>query len=199
MQNTPTTDLGRRAPEARRALIIEAADALFRDVGFEDTSISQVARRAGVAVGTVYLSYPDKASLRIGVINARKREIADLILDRAPGPGMSLDAALQRLVPPVFDLMLKRGPMGGPIDRARLEQLGPEAIEAFGAVDAAISQVFGELAARGVARPADHKTMPAIASGIMMAAAEAVRRKTVSRKAMKAELIETFNRLFAPD
>ena len=43
--------------------IIEAAQALFIAQGYEATTMAQVAARAGVAVGTVYLYFKNKAEL----------------------------------------------------------------------------------------------------------------------------------------
>lgn len=191
--------MGRRAPEARKARIVQAADTLFREKGYEDTSMSEVARRAGVAVGTVYLSYPDKASLQIGVIIARKREIAHLIMSCAPKKNETRADVLSKLIPSVFDLMLSMGPVGGPVDDARLERLGEEAVAAFHAVDDAIRHVFQTLEERGVARALHPQAMPGIVSGIMVSAVETAQRGLVPPDDMKAELLDTFERLFAVD
>lgn len=51
---------GRRAPEHRRAAVLEAAQQLFLADGVEATSVEAIARRAGVAKGTVYLYFPSK-------------------------------------------------------------------------------------------------------------------------------------------
>lgn len=46
-----------------RAALLDAGRACFADAGFEGTTLAQVAKRAGVAVGTVYVHFPDKATL----------------------------------------------------------------------------------------------------------------------------------------
>lgn len=53
----------RRDPEERRAEILAAAFALFSERGFAATRIEDVAARAGIAKGTVYLHFPDKEAL----------------------------------------------------------------------------------------------------------------------------------------
>ncbi|MBV2185718.1 MAG: TetR/AcrR family transcriptional regulator [Rhizobium sp.] len=53
----------RRDPEERRAEILAAAFALFSERGFAATRIEDVAARAGIAKGTVYLHFPDKQAL----------------------------------------------------------------------------------------------------------------------------------------
>jgi AcrR family transcriptional regulator len=64
----------RRDAERNRRRILQAADEVFTERGLEAT-LDDVARHAGVGVGTVYRRFPDKASLadalfeqRIGVI-----------------------------------------------------------------------------------------------------------------------------------
>lgn len=73
-----TATLGRRAPEQRRTAVVDAARELFLAQGVEATSVDAIARRAGVAKGTVYLSFPTKQHL----IRAIEEEFDALILAR---------------------------------------------------------------------------------------------------------------------
>lgn len=73
-----TATLGRRAPEQRRAAVVDAARELFFAQGVEATSVDAIARRAGVAKGTVYLSFPTKQHL----VRAIEDEFDALILAR---------------------------------------------------------------------------------------------------------------------
>ena len=50
-------------PEQRRAEILSAAMVLFAENGFAATRMEDVAVRAGIAKGTVYLHFPDKEAL----------------------------------------------------------------------------------------------------------------------------------------
>ena len=59
----------RRAAE-RRAAIVDAALDLFCEKGFAATRIEDVALRAGVAKGTVYLNFADKEALFEGIVRA---------------------------------------------------------------------------------------------------------------------------------
>lgn len=47
----------------KREVIIEVARTLFTTVGYETTTIADVAKKAGVAVGTVYLYFKNKPEL----------------------------------------------------------------------------------------------------------------------------------------
>ncbi len=60
----------RRAAE-RRAAIIAAALDLFSERGFAAARIEDVAARAGVAKGTVYLNFADKEALFEGIVRAQ--------------------------------------------------------------------------------------------------------------------------------
>src|SRR5215210_5408784 len=51
----------------KRHSIIEAARALFTNRGYETTTMAEVAREAGVAVGTVYLYFKSKNELLYAV------------------------------------------------------------------------------------------------------------------------------------
>jgi AcrR family transcriptional regulator len=60
---TKRGELGRRDPEARRQAILEAALAVFAEQGFAAAKLDDVADRAGVAKGTIYLHFKDKQDL----------------------------------------------------------------------------------------------------------------------------------------
>lgn len=47
----------------KREAIVEAARELFTTVGYETTTIAEVAKKAGIAVGTIYLYYKNKQEL----------------------------------------------------------------------------------------------------------------------------------------
>jgi AcrR family transcriptional regulator len=67
----PPDDRPRRADaERNRSAIIKAAENVFRTQG-ADAPIDEIARRAGVGVGTVYRNYPTKAAMLEAIIEAR--------------------------------------------------------------------------------------------------------------------------------
>ena len=69
MSTTLATSPSRqRRKEARPAELLEAALALFVEKGFAATRIEEVALRAGVSKGTLYLYYPSKEELLKAVI-----------------------------------------------------------------------------------------------------------------------------------
>src|SRR5450631_3638818 len=62
----PKSDISRR-----RACILDAADRLLRHYGLGKTTVADVAREAGVGVGTVYLEFPSKEVLVEEISRAR--------------------------------------------------------------------------------------------------------------------------------
>lgn len=56
--------------DQKTAGILDAARAHFANQGFEATKLADVAKDAGVAVGTIYLRYKGKSELLSGVLHA---------------------------------------------------------------------------------------------------------------------------------
>ena len=54
--------------EAKESSILDAAEAIFAQVGFDGAKVSEIARAASVAEGTVYLYYKNKQDLLAGVV-----------------------------------------------------------------------------------------------------------------------------------
>ena len=54
--------------EAKESSILDAAEKIFARVGFDDAKVSEIARAASVAEGTVYLYYKNKQDLLAGVV-----------------------------------------------------------------------------------------------------------------------------------
>jgi AcrR family transcriptional regulator len=62
--------------EAKRQEILKAAGDLFREVGFERTSMSNIRARVGGSKATLYNYFPSKEALFIEIIhNAKEREL----------------------------------------------------------------------------------------------------------------------------
>lgn len=81
----------RRDAERNRQRILEAAAAAFREDGLSVT-LDEIARRAGVGVGTIYRRFPDKEQLIDALFEARMNEIATeaeaALLDDDPWAGL---------------------------------------------------------------------------------------------------------------
>lgn len=71
----------RRRAEARPDEVLDAALDLFTKRGFNRTTVEQVARRAGLSKGTVYLYFPSKKALLAGLVRRAVVPVADVALD----------------------------------------------------------------------------------------------------------------------
>lgn len=88
----------RRRKDARPGEIIEAATEVFCEQGFGAAKLEEVARRAGVAKGTVFLYFPTKQDL----FRAVARSLVEAHLARldqaAPAPELSFPELLSRIM-----------------------------------------------------------------------------------------------------
>jgi len=91
------TEKVQRRLQARYDAIIAAARELAADHGMAAVQIAPVARRAGIAAGTVYRYFPSKTEMVVALVSSvSEREIAAMrwAADRAPGPLSALAAAI---------------------------------------------------------------------------------------------------------
>jgi AcrR family transcriptional regulator len=79
----------RRDALRNRERVLAAAQRLFSESGIETVEIREVARAAGVGVGTVYRRFGDKAGLVASLLDERERLFQDRLLSGPPplGPG----------------------------------------------------------------------------------------------------------------
>lgn len=71
----------RRKAETRRR-IIAAADTLFKEQGYEATSIEDISRSADVAVRTIYLHFGSKASIMLSYADAWIEAFIEAVIQR---------------------------------------------------------------------------------------------------------------------
>ena len=67
----------RRRAEARPDEVLDAALAVFGEKGFAATKVDDIARRAGVSKGTVYLYFASKEALLEGIVQRAVAPIAE--------------------------------------------------------------------------------------------------------------------------
>jgi AcrR family transcriptional regulator len=79
----------RRDALRNRERVLAAAQRLMSQAGIENVDIREVARAAGVGVGTVYRRFGDKAGLVASLLDERERVFQDRLLTGPPplGPG----------------------------------------------------------------------------------------------------------------
>lgn len=88
---TPRADVARN-----RAIILEAAEALFAERGAAEVSMDAIAARAGLGKPTLYRHFGDRAGLVHAIFEERERAFQDAMLRGAPplGPGAAPGARI---------------------------------------------------------------------------------------------------------
>lgn len=80
---------------ARKQALLEAAQRLFHRYGPHKTTIGDIARAAGVGVGTVYLEFPNKDAILLELSEAGHRSVLQAIEAAWSSPGPA-DERLRR-------------------------------------------------------------------------------------------------------
>src|SRR5262245_25902452 len=93
-------ELGRRDPEARRQAILDAGLAVFAAQGFAATKLDDVADKAGVAKGTIYLHFQDKQDLFEQIV----RSAVVPVIARLEGVAKLPDLPTEMVLEAMFDL-----------------------------------------------------------------------------------------------
>src|SRR5580704_2626917 len=90
----------------RRELILKVADRLLRHYGPQKTTIADVAREAGVGVGSVYLEFPSKDVLVEEISRARYRSVLDAMCAAAAREGRAAGERLTDVLDARLDAFL---------------------------------------------------------------------------------------------
>lgn len=95
MPRPPSKENVRRArSEMYRQLVLEAAEGIFAERGFDDAKMEEIARESGLSLGTLYSVFSGKADLFRAIHEARVGEVFRLSVDAARG----LDDPLERVL-----------------------------------------------------------------------------------------------------
>jgi AcrR family transcriptional regulator len=68
----PTLERG----QARVRALLEGAEAVFADVGYEGATMKQIAHRAGAPIGSLYQFFPSKEAIGIALIDQYLHQLA---------------------------------------------------------------------------------------------------------------------------
>ena len=124
MTRPPDQRLARPAEQLRadarqnHARLITAATAAFTEKG-ADAPLEDIARRAGVGIGTLYRHFPSRLDLQAAVFRTQVRVICEQgdVLSATDAPGEAFAAWLRALA---GDLVIKRG-----LSRALIDAVAP--------------------------------------------------------------------------
>ncbi|MCE3288016.1 MAG: hypothetical protein K0R83_28 [Caulobacter sp.] len=109
----------------RRRRIVEAADALVRELGFEAVSMVDIARRAGLSPATLYNLFQTKAAI-YGEVFDRDLAQYERLVEAAPAAdalerlfaAVDIAAGLYAAQPAFYRAMMQAGMAGGVLRRA---------------------------------------------------------------------------------
>jgi AcrR family transcriptional regulator len=87
----------KRHPGVRRQAILDAALAVFAEHGYEAASLDEVARRAGIAKGTLYLYFKGKEALFESLIRSAIDPVLARLQEVSALPDMPLAQVLETL------------------------------------------------------------------------------------------------------
>jgi AcrR family transcriptional regulator len=111
-----------RADAARnRARVLAAARRLFAERGLHSVSMSDVAEAAGVAKGTVFHRFGDRAGLAVALLDEHERELQEGVVRGPPplGPGAPARERLTAFVAALADLTDEHRALLLEVDHAR--------------------------------------------------------------------------------
>jgi AcrR family transcriptional regulator len=90
--------------ETVRVAILDAAEELIAKHGLHAAALVQIARRAGVAVGTLYNYFTDRDALIRGLFESRRATLRPRLLAAiSAGTELAFEPRLRRFVGDVFD------------------------------------------------------------------------------------------------
>ena len=82
----------------RRQMILQAAESLFQHYGTQKTTVADIAKTAGVGVGSVYLEFPSKNAIIAALSEFRFSRVLQRMEEAAQTPTSSYAARLQSLL-----------------------------------------------------------------------------------------------------
>jgi AcrR family transcriptional regulator len=149
----------RERGKQRVAALMDAGAELFAGKGYEATTMTEIASRAGAAIGSLYQFFPSKEALAEALFNrfaeraaaafarveerapgCSARELADLLIDYKLGQGTDRDAAIA-LSSVVASVVERRKPLGDAL-RGRIAAILRAANPALGENEAAEAAII---------------------------------------------------------
>lgn len=87
-----------KAPDERRAEIVETADRLFRQHGYANCSVEMIIREIGVAKGTFYYYFRSKPDILEAIVDKTLRQIVEMANAVADQPSLTAMQKMEALL-----------------------------------------------------------------------------------------------------
>ena len=98
MRRQPREEARRARNDVYRQHILEAAERIFAEHGFEAAKVQHISKLAGLSMGTIYAVFPSKTDIFRASLEERGRELLALAEDVArtkAGPREALSALIE--------------------------------------------------------------------------------------------------------
>lgn len=201
MANRKLQDKARQARnDLYRQHILEAAEEVFAERGFDSAKLQDISRLAGVSMGTIYAIFPGKEDLFRAILAERGRELLQVARDGAHSHG-DPRAALDGLIVAYIDYFIAHPTfLRMHVRLGTSWVLGPT-LGSQGQVElwAEIHTLQAELMRRGIAAGVFVDDEPAFLAKIFSALDQVVLADWVASgmKAARADLIARMQKLIA--
>ena len=145
------------AAAATRAAIIETAERLFRSLGYQKTTVADIARELRMSPANVYRFFPSKAAINEVIAGRLLSGLDEAAWAVARGPGGPPERirALFRLLQQQTEALFFQERRMHDMVAAALEESWPTVEEHIRAIDAAFHHIVTEGQAAGVFAPVD--------------------------------------------
>jgi AcrR family transcriptional regulator len=97
VRRKPKDEARKARNDVYRQHILDAAEEVFAERGFEAAKLQDISTRASLSMGTIYAIFPGKTELFTAILEARGAEVLDLVRAAARADG-SPRAALDQLI-----------------------------------------------------------------------------------------------------
>lgn len=142
--------MARWAPGARERIVLAAVD-LFTELGYDETTVAQIAERAGITKSTFFRHFPDKRDVLAAGQETLSRLLVQGIADSPEGasPLAAVAAGLERVSEAMGPVNRELGPRLKAAVASNTELQERDALKSVGLAAA----MTGALVARGVPEP----------------------------------------------
>ncbi len=183
-----------------REAILDAAEEELAASGFHATRVQDVAKRAGVAVGTFYNYFETKEDVLVALLDLRMREMAEAFAPAADEPSRWVDRLVARLERVLayknrhaafFTVAIEHGLLGDATAAAK-QLLGGRSLPQIGRFDRAVAELVDEGVAAGAIADGDRELLASFLRATIRGVARWARDKSVSPRDIAATTVSLF-------
>ena len=150
----------RKKDDEKEKSIKEAVIKLILEQGFHGTSISKIAKEAGVSPATVYIYYENKEIMLQAIYQEYSEEIFDSLLDKLRG-GLEGNEFVDRLIRSYYTYILEHEEIFHFVDQFSSCPALANNCSAMKGVNA-INALFQELKAKGILKEYNNENLSAL-------------------------------------